>query len=71
MADDTAVQVARIAAACEQQAAVDGEISRRVADVKSIADRIAENMGGSSQDIADLAAQTESLGELVTEMRQG
>jgi methyl-accepting chemotaxis protein len=70
MADDTARQVEGIVAACEQQSAASESISRSITEMNAIAGETAGIMAESSRDIASLAAQTDSLGNLVGEMKQ-
>jgi methyl-accepting chemotaxis protein len=70
MADDSVSQVDGIVTACEQQSTASEDISRSIAEVNAIADRIANAMESSSRDIVDLAAQMESLGGLVAEMKR-
>jgi methyl-accepting chemotaxis protein len=70
MADDSVNQVDGIVTACEQQSAASEDISRSIAEVSSIADRITGAMESSARDIADLAGQMESLGDLVAKMKQ-
>jgi methyl-accepting chemotaxis protein len=70
MADDAARQVADIVTACEQQTAASENISLSITEVNAIADETAKIMGESSRDIASLAARTDSLGDLVQEMKQ-
>jgi methyl-accepting chemotaxis protein len=70
MADDAARQVAGIVTACEQQTAASENISLSITEVNAIADETAKIMGEASRDIASLAARTDSLGDLVQEMKQ-
>jgi methyl-accepting chemotaxis protein len=70
MADDTSRQVEGIVTACEQQSAASESISRSINEINAIADETAGIMAESSRDIASLAAQTDSLGDLVGEMKQ-
>jgi methyl-accepting chemotaxis protein len=70
MADDTSSQVEGIVTACEQQSAASENISRSVNEMNAIAGQTAEIMAEASRDIASLAAQTDSLGDLVGEMKQ-
>jgi methyl-accepting chemotaxis protein len=71
MADDTAQRVENIVTACEEQSAASDNISRGVTEVSAIAASTAGTMSEASRDIAALAAQTDKLGALVAEMKQG
>jgi methyl-accepting chemotaxis protein len=70
MADDAASQVEGIVAACEQQAAASGHISRSISEVNAIADKTHETMATASRDITELAVQTDKLGGLVAKMKR-
>jgi methyl-accepting chemotaxis protein len=70
MADDAVRQVDRIATACGQQPAASENIDRSITEVNAIADETAKIMGESARDIASLATRTNSLGDLVNDMKQ-
>jgi methyl-accepting chemotaxis protein len=70
MADDAARQVEGIVAACEQQVSASEHVRRGIAEVNAIAGHTHESMETASRDIADLAVQTDKLGELVTKMKR-
>jgi methyl-accepting chemotaxis protein len=70
MADDSVNQVNGIVTACEQQSSASEDISRSIAEVSAIAERITGAMDSSARDITDLAGQMESLGQLVAQMKK-
>jgi len=71
MAGDTARQVASIVTACEQQSLASEEIRKNITNVNALASRTVEIMNEATRDVASLASQTDSLGDLVDEMKRG
>jgi methyl-accepting chemotaxis protein len=71
MADDTVRQMESIVTACVQQSTASEEISSGISNVSALADRAVEIMKEAARDVESLAAQTDSLGILVDEMKRG
>jgi len=62
-------QVRAIATASEQQSAASEEINRAVDEVRELASRIAQAMSRAEQALRDLAAQGDTLGQVIGQLR--
>ena len=71
MADSTADQVRAIATASEQQSASSEEISQSITQVITIAGEPARAMEEAARAVSDLAAQAQTLTELIEDMKRG
>jgi len=71
MSDDMARQVEGIVTACSQQASASERVNTSITEVNTIAGHTHKSMETASRDIANLAVQTDKLGELVAEMKRG
>ena len=69
MADDTADQVRSIAAASEEQSAASEEINASITQVNNIAAETAQAMEQSTQAVAELAEQAQTLSTLIADMK--
>lgn len=70
MADSSADQVRAIATASEQQSATSEEINRAVTHVNTIAGETARAMDEADRAVTELAKQTQTLNELIAEMKR-
>ena len=71
MAEYAAKQAEGIVVACKEQHAAAEDIGRGISGISALARQAVESMRDAAEDIAALAGQTNSLGVLVDEMKQG
>ena len=69
-ADGTFDQIQAIATASEEQSATSEEINRSILTVNDMSRQTANAMAEAAKAVADLAAQAQSLTELIQEMKQ-
>ncbi len=69
--DNTAVQVASIATASEEQSAASEEINRAVSDVTRVAQETSEAMQESSKALVEVSGLTEDLDSIIQAMASG
>ena len=69
MVDKAADQVRAIAAASEQQSAASEEINASITQVNNIAAETAQAMEQSTQAVAELAEQAQTLSTLIADMK--
>ncbi len=69
--ESSADQVRSIATASEEQSAASDEITRAIGEINQISVQTSENMGESSDAVADMAGQIKSLQQLVRDLKEG
>jgi len=71
LVDNAGDQVRSIATASEQQSAASEEINRSVTEINAIASEMAEGMEQSAKAVNDLAAQAQTLNDLIANLQSG
>ncbi|KUG30052.1 methyl-accepting chemotaxis protein [hydrocarbon metagenome] len=71
LVDNAGDQVRSIATASEQQSAASEEINRSVTEINAIASEMAEGMEQSAKAVNDLAAQAQTLNDLIASLQSG
>lgn len=69
--DETAIQVASIATASEEQSAASEEINRAVSDVTRVASETATGMSSAANAIVELSGLVEELDSMISSLAQG
>lgn len=69
--DETAIQVASIAAASEEQSAASEEINRAISDVTRVASETATGMNSAANAIVELSGLVEELDSMISSLSQG
>ena len=70
LSDSVSAQVAGIVAASEESSAISEQINRAVSEVRDISGEIRTGMHASSEEVANLTAQTQNLRDVITQLQK-